>query len=154
MNSSLDPQQSSFDEQQIKIIEACFEWIAPQGHAFASRFYDRLFEDHPEVIPLFENSDREEQQAKLLNALTVIVYRLRHPDHLRQFLTELGQRHVLYGVSLPHYDAVIDTLLIVLAEFAEDAWSPVMEESWTNALKQVKLTMLEGARTATDQIRR
>lgn len=144
MNISVESQNSHPSEFQIKIVEDSFAWIAPQGRDFAAQFYNHLFTTHPEVVRLFDHLDLEEQQNKFLAALTIIVHKLRHPDHLSHFLEELGQRHVAYGVTVAHYDAVIETLLLVLAQFAKETWSPEICEAWQTVLKTSKTIMLNG----------
>jgi purine-binding chemotaxis protein CheW len=64
----------------IDLLEATFAAVAPRGDELAEYFYDQLFERHPGVLPLFENSDMQKQQGKLLAALATVVASLRTPQ--------------------------------------------------------------------------
>ena len=85
----------------VELLEASFGAVAPRADELAKHFYDTLFERHPGVQPLFENTTQVEQQAKLLASISAIVGNLRNPDKLGSYLQGLGARHVGYGAE-PH----------------------------------------------------
>jgi len=97
---------------QVYILEQSFNRILIQKQAFAQTFYDRLFEQFPQVKPLFRNTDLKLQQNKLLGALALVVSNLRHPEKLAEPLKELGKRHASYQVPPEHY-ALVGTILVV-----------------------------------------
>lgn len=133
----------------IDVIESTFKLIAPRADQLANRFYDRLFMDFPAVKPLFANTDDAGQRQKLVASLVFIVENLRNPDKLSEYLEDLGQRHVGYGAEEAHYPAVGQTLLLTLAEFAGDAWTPEAANAWKEAVGAIAKHMLAGAaRTA------
>jgi hemoglobin-like flavoprotein len=116
-------------------IENSFWKINRDGSAFVSAFYARLFETHPEVVPLFARVDQAKLEVKLLKALTLIVENLRRPGQLVPMLEALGQRHrTQYRVLSPHYAMLHDALLATLKEYSGADWSPELAAAWGEAI--------------------
>ena len=130
---------------KIDALEQSFKLVAPQGEQLVHRFYERLFEKYPAVKPLFKNTTIAEQEKKLLASLVLVIQNLRHPDKLTKVLQDLGGRHVEYGTQPAHYDAVAETLLAVLGEFAGPAWTADVKQAWAEALTAIKSAMLSRA---------
>ena len=140
---SKSPAGQAEPELNIDLLEKSFAILDPNGEKIVARFYDKLFEQHPQLNDLFANISPEKQQAKLLAALKLVVENLRNPDTLIKTLTELGIRHQAYGAEPAHYAAVAETLLDVLQEFAGDAWTRDVEQAWTEALQIIASVMLD-----------
>ncbi|HHJ13779.1 MAG TPA: PAS domain-containing protein [Gammaproteobacteria bacterium] len=138
----LSPEQQQA-EARIALLENSFALLSGQAEALVARFYERLFERHPGVRPLFAGTDLKTQQGKLLSALKLVVNNLRKPDVLQPALCELGRKHIEYGAEPAHYGAVAETLLECMAEFAGEAWTGETREAWTEALEQVAHIMIE-----------
>ena len=121
---------------QVFLLEQSFSRILPQKEAFAQAFYDRLFEQFPQVKPLFMHTDMKLQQNKLLAALALVVSNLRHPEKLAEPLKELGQRHEAYHVRPEHY-AMVGTILVeTLARF-DPAWTLELQTAWIGAYETI-----------------
>ena len=90
----------------IELVEESFIPIAARGEYVVADFYTLLFQQHPELKGLFKSVSQQGQQKKLLAALVLLVQNLRHPALLDSYLTELGERHISYGVKEPDYQAV------------------------------------------------
>jgi methyl-accepting chemotaxis protein len=127
---------------QIELLESSFSALAPQGELLVERFYLALFDQFPQVKPLFINTDPKSQQNKLLAALSLVISNLRNPDTLTAALQKMGQRHQIYGALPEHYPAVTKTLLTVMGELAGDLWTPQLKTEWENALNTVAEVMI------------
>jgi len=134
-------------ENQIRLIEESFAAVAPRGAALVARFYEQLFQDYPEVKPMF-NTDIHQQQKKLLGALVLVVQNLRKPEKLKPALEQLGIKHNDYNVVPEQYQAVGSTLLKTLAEFAGDVWGSELEDAWATAYGAISKIMIESAQLA------
>jgi len=135
------------------LLESSFEALKPNAEHLVARFYEELFDRFPGVIPLFKNTQPEEQQKKLLAALQLVVNSLRKPQVLKKALLGLGERHQGYGAVLDHYGAVAETLLDVMSETAAELWTEDVARAWEDALNAVAEIMLsayqsEGANMA------
>jgi len=134
---------------QIELLETSFQKIAPQGEAFVTAFYERLFTNYPQTRAFFASTNIKEQRKKLLGALILVIQNLRKPEVLTSALKGLGQRHVEYGVRLEHYPIVGTILLETFADFLGDDWTPEYRNAWAQAYEAICSIMLEGASTAT-----
>jgi hemoglobin-like flavoprotein len=130
---------------QIELLESSFQAIAPQGGAFVTAFYERLFTSFPQTRAFFTSTDMKEQRKKLLGALALVIQNLRKPEVLTSALKGLGQRHVNYGVRPEHYPIVGAVLLETFADFLGERWTPALQDAWTQAYEVVCAIMLEGA---------
>ena len=128
---------------KVQLLEDSFNLLKPQGEALVKRFYEKLFQQHPEVKPLFSNTNIIEQRTKLLNSLVLVVNNLRKPEQLVPALSKLGEKHESYGVKPVHYHVVIQALLDVMQEFAGDLWTNELYDAWEEALNVVVSTMLK-----------
>jgi methyl-accepting chemotaxis protein len=126
----------------IELLESSFKALAPQGELLVERFYQVLFDKHPQVKPLFVNTDPKSQQKKLLAGLSLVIGNLRDPDTLSTALQKMGQRHQAYGALPEHYPAVANTLLEVMDELAGDLWTPQLKKAWEDALNAVVEIMI------------
>ena len=131
------------EKTEVELLEESFAALAPQGDALAARFYERLFERYPAVIPLFSGSSVVEQQKKLLAALVLLVQNLHKPDVLNEYLKGLGARHSHYGVLAEHYPLVAENLLAVMEEFAGELWTVSVKLAWENTINTIATVMLK-----------
>lgn len=129
----------------IELLEQSFERIKPQANTFAASFYENLFQAHPEVEPLFADTNMASQQKKLVNALVLVVENLRHPEVLKEVLNSLGARHVKYGAIPQYYAAVGHVLLQTFEQYLQNEWSPDLQQAWTDAYGAITTQMLQGA---------
>ena len=128
---------------ETELLEESFAALAPRGEELAARFYERLFEQYPQVKPLFEGISIAGQQKKLLASLVLLVQNLHKPEVLKDYLMGLGARHVHYGVTAEQYPLVAENLLTVMEEFAGKLWTAEVKQAWTNTLNSVATIMLE-----------
>ncbi len=136
--------QAPGENLNITLIEESFAALVPHADDLARRFYEELFDRHPEVKPLFENISLPQQRKKLVVALSAVVGHIREPENLKKILIDLGAKHQDYGAEPGHYQAVAETLLDVMEEFAGDAWTQEVHDNWSEALNMVASTMLSG----------
>lgn len=130
----------------VTALRESFELVAPRADQLAERFYEKLFEDYPDLLRYFTHTDFSEQRGKLIQALVLVLKSLETPEALTKVLKNLGKQHGDMGVQDDDYPPVTSTLLSVLAEFAEDAWNEELEECWRQALEAVATMMIEGAK--------
>ncbi|MCL1869830.1 MAG: globin domain-containing protein [Promicromonosporaceae bacterium] len=115
-----------------------------QEQALTPRFYEILFERHPEVRPLF-SADIAPQEQMLREAIVAVLDHLEDAAWLTGTLGAMGRKHVGYGVTPGMYDAVGESMIAAMQELGGDAWTPEMTAAWTEALGAVSGLMLAGA---------
>jgi hemoglobin-like flavoprotein len=134
--------------QQETLIRETWRQVTPIADAAAEMFYGRLFETQPALRDLFRNTDMAAQHRAVVQALTFVVDELGSPEALRPALQDLGRRHVAYGLSEAHLEAVGAALLWTLAKGLGPAWTPEAEAAWSEAYGMIATQMREGARQA------
>lgn len=135
--------------EQTQIIRDNWRQVTPIADTAAKLFYERLFEIDPAVKPLFANTDMTAQRGRLLDAIALVIAGLERVETLRPTLSDLGRRHVSYGVEDHHYDSVGAALLWTLKEGLGDNWTPEAEAAWTEAFGVIAGAMRKGAEAET-----
>jgi len=135
----------------VKLLRESFALVAPQAEIIADRFYATLFEDYPQVKPLFKNSNMVGQKKALIKSLIFVIENLEKPEDLAAGLYQLGERHVNYEVQESQFPAVGRTLIKVLAEVAGDAWNADLEKAWSDAYAAIQSLTLKGFKEAKEK---
>ena len=127
--------------EDLAHIKTSWSLVAPLGEKVAILFYDRLFESEPQLRPLFR-TDRKTQRTKLLAMLSLLVKGLDHPEHVVEVLTDLGRRHLSYGVKRADYDAVGAALLWALEQGLGPSFDPPTRAAWTRLYGVMAVVMV------------
>lgn len=133
----------------VALIRGSFSLLSGREEDLVARFYERLFDAHPEVRPLFANTEPKKQQQSLLAALKLAVSVLDEPAKLVPALHALGARHAGYGVVPEHYTVVRETMLASLADLLGEDFTRSTRAAWDEALRAVEKLMLEGTQVKT-----
>ncbi len=133
--------------EQIHLVTASFEKIAPIADEAAALFYGRLFETNPELRSLFKG-DLREQGKKLMQMIGVAVKGLSRLDDIVPAVRSLGARHAAYGVEDSHYDSVGAALLWTLGQGLGPDFTSETEEAWAAAYTILAETMKDASRSA------
>jgi hemoglobin-like flavoprotein len=135
--------------EQIALIQASFDQLAPVAEEMAASFYRRLFELDLTLQPLFQH-DIDLQGRKFMTMLVVVVRGLDALDRLLPDVENLGRRHVAYGVYNDHYQTVEAALLWAIQDRLGSHWTPAIGEAWAAAYRLLADTMQRAARDVTD----
>lgn len=133
--------------QQITRVQDSFAHVEPIADQAATLFYDRLFEQNPELRTLF-SGDIDRQGAMLMQTLALAVKNLNTPDRIMEPLRALGRRHVGYGVQEAHYPLVGAALLWTLEQGLGDAFDEDTREAWAAAYQLLSGVMCQAAADA------
>lgn len=126
--------------QDIALVRASHAWVAPVAAQAAAQFYDRVFERAPGVAVLFRG-DMARQGERLMAMIGAAVALLDDMGALNSVLTDLGRRHLAYGVQAAHYDVVGGALLDTLAAALGPAYTPQHRLAWAALYEHVSRTM-------------
>lgn len=131
--------------EQINLVRASFEKIAPIAEKAAALFYAKLFDLNPRLRGLFKG-DVYEQGKKLMQ---VIAYAVENLDRLEEIVPQvrsLGARHTGYGVSDRDYETVGTALLWTLEKALGKDFTAPTRAAWTVVYQLLAETMKEGSR--------
>lgn len=127
-----------------ELIRRSFDEIAPVAEHAAALFYRTLFEQSPELRPLFRG-DLGSQGRRLMEMIGAAVRLLDHPQSLLPVLAQLGTRHAGYGVQPGDYRKVGQALITTLAEALGDDFDDATREAWSAMYALVSTTMVAAA---------
>ncbi len=130
----------------VYLVQSTLEQVMPRADDFARSFYARLFDQNPDIRPLFDHVDMNIQRSMLMNMLAVTVRGLDHIQDLVPAIQDLGRRHVHYGAQIRHYRAIGQALLWALEAFFGDTFTPEIYLAWTEVYGIVARTMIEATR--------
>ena len=127
----------------VDLLQSSFATVALHDEAVVGRFFDRLFEQHPELRSLFPD-DLADLRPKVLATITMVMQHLAEPAALKLPLQDLGRRHEDFGAVGEHYPIFRDTFISALSEMIGTAWTADHHEAWSSALDLVSEVMLSG----------
>jgi hemoglobin-like flavoprotein len=130
---------------QIALVQATWQQVAPIADTAARLFYGRLFELEPDLRSLFGRTDMEEQRRKLMQMLAVAVAALDRLETLRPALEALGRRHIDYRVENRHYSLVGSALLWTLEQGLGDEYTGSVRDAWTAVYTTLSTIMQDAA---------
>jgi hemoglobin-like flavoprotein len=67
-------------------------------------------------------------------------------DQLTQLLTDLGKKHVTYGVKADFFPFMTKSLVITLQEMLKDEFTPADQQAWEDVLAVLIADMVRGQR--------
>jgi hemoglobin-like flavoprotein len=134
----------AMNDHTITIVRESFDLVEPIAPQAAALFYANLFEADPSLQSLFKG-DMVAQGHKLMQMIGLAVGKLDKPDVLIPALQNLGRRHATYGVVDQHYDTVGAALLKTLYQGLGVAYTPEVEEAWTEVYGVLANTMKTAA---------
>jgi hemoglobin-like flavoprotein len=133
--------------QQVALIQASWQQVAPIREQAAQLFYDKLFALDPSLRPLFKG-DMLQQGRKLMAMIDTVVHALGQLDRLVPAVQDLGRRHAGYGVRPGHYQTVGAALLWTLGAGLGEAFTGDVKAAWTEAYTVLSGVMTDAAALA------
>ncbi len=125
-----------------EVLQDSLSLVIDDEHKLMLAFYDRLFDEHPEVRPLF-GADLRPQATMLQQAIAAVLDHLDDAEWLGRTLGALGRRHADLGVTPEMYGWVAGALITTMAERGGGDWTDEMTAAWTEALGAVAGLMLD-----------
>ncbi len=136
------------DTTNIEQMKSAFLKIESEQHAFAGRFYARLFELCPDIEQLFKRVGMAMQGKMVIQAVGIGINSYDHPDDFAEIFRSLGRRHALYGVESKYYPHVIEAWIDTCKRTLGSQFDASAESDWRQLLGSITQEMLQGAKSA------
>jgi len=136
--------RDAMSREQIRVVQETFGRLEPYAPLVAELFYRRLFEIAPQLRPLFP-SDLTEQSAKLMAMLAIAITNLDRVEEIAPAVSDLGRRHVGYGVTADDYKPVGEALIWTMEQGLRDEFTPAVKSAWLAAYGMLIGVMMAGA---------
>lgn len=123
------------DQQTIDIIKATVPVLKEHGVTITTVFYKNLFENHPEVKPLFDMGRQESLEQPKALAMTILAaaQNIENLPAILPAVEKIARKHCDAGVAAEHYPVVGTTLLGAIKEVLGDAATDDILTAWGKA---------------------
>ncbi|MGN8131175.1 globin domain-containing protein [Paenarthrobacter sp. 22069] len=117
------------------VIQATLPVVGENIQEIASRFYQHMFQEHPELLNgLFNRgnqADGRQQQALAGSIAAFAGFLVNDPTHLPDhLLSRIAHKHVSLGLSPEQYQVVHDNLMWAIVDVLGGAVTPDVAAAW------------------------
>lgn len=135
-----------------ELIKATAPVLAEQGNSIIRRFYQRLFQAHPELRNLFNmtHQERGQQQEALARAVYAYAANIEQPETLAAMLRNIAHKHASLGVLPDQYPIVGEHLLGAIKDVLREAASADILAAWAEAYQQLADLLIDMERELHD----
>ncbi len=122
-------------QRTIEIIKSTVPVLEVHGEAITSRFYEMLFQKHPELLNIFNHANQKKgrQQAALANAVYAAAANIDKLETIIPVVKGIAHKHRSLGVKPEHYPVVGENLLLAIKEVLGDAATDEIINAWAEA---------------------
>ncbi|WP_211747027.1 NO-inducible flavohemoprotein [Paenibacillus sp. Marseille-Q4541] len=122
-------------QHDISIIKSTVPVLEVHGRDITTRFYQMLFEHHPELLNIFNHANQKKgkQQAALANMVYAAAQHIDQLEAVLPAVKEVAHKHRSLGVLPEHYPIVGKYLLLAIKEVLGDAATDEIIQAWNNA---------------------
>ena len=119
----------------IATVKSTIPLLESAGVAITDHFYQRMFRLNPELKNIFNmaNQANGRQQFALFSAITAYAKNIDNLGVLSEVVERVAHKHTSFFIQPEHYDIVGHHLIETLRELAPDAFTPEVEQAWTEA---------------------
>src|SRR3954462_11927623 len=122
-------------ERSREVVQATLPAVAENIHLIAERFYEHLFDAHPELLDgVFNRGNQAEgtQQVALAGSVAAFATALMQtPEQLpEQLLSRIAHKHASLGIRPDQYEVVHDNLFWAIVDVLGDAVTAGVAAAW------------------------
>lgn len=122
-------------QQTIDTIKATVPVLEVHGVAITKTFYSNLFNDHPELLNIFNHTNQQKgrQQTALANTVYAAAVHIDHLQAIVPAVMQIAHKHRSLGILPEHYPIVGEYLLAAIKEVLGDAATDEIIDAWAQA---------------------
>lgn len=123
------------DQHTIEVIKSTVPVLQVHGKTITTAFYAMLFENHPELLNIFNHANQRQgkQQSALANAVIAAAANIDQLENILPVVKQIAEKHRVLGVLPEHYPIVGETLLAAIKQVLGDAATPEIMGAWAKA---------------------
>ncbi len=133
------------DQNTINIIKATVPAVKAHADQITACFYPLMFEQYPEVIPFFNqtNQAKGSQPKALANAVVAYAANIDSLGVLSDAVNKIVQKHCALGIQPEQYPIVGDCLLQAIKIVLGDAATDEVIDAWGKAYGQLAQILID-----------
>lgn len=116
------------------VVQATAAVVADHAEQITTRFYARMFEEHPELLRVFNQGNQATGEQSRALAASVVAYavQLIDPDAppFDRVMHRIAYKHISLGIRPEQYTIVGHHLLAAVGEVLGDAVTPEIAAAW------------------------
>ncbi|WP_338473075.1 NO-inducible flavohemoprotein [Niallia sp. XMNu-256] len=122
-------------EKTIEIVKSTVPVLEKYGKAITTRFYERMFSNHPELLNIFNHANQKQgrQQTALANTVYAAAANIDNLGAIIPVVKQIGTKHRALGVLPEHYPIVGENLLGAIKDVLGDAATDDIINAWAEA---------------------
>ncbi|MBE6185535.1 NO-inducible flavohemoprotein [Heyndrickxia ginsengihumi] len=127
------------DAKDLEIVKATLPAVKEHGEEITKRFYRRLFDSHPELKNIFNQTHQitGHQPRALANAIYAAAANIEDMSTIMPALERIGQKHRSLQILPEHYPIVGENLLAAIKDILGDAATDEVIAAWANAYEVI-----------------
>ncbi len=135
----------SITEDQKKIVKSTAPLLKENGKEITSIFYKHLFEFHPELLNLFNQTNQKmgTQPLALANIVYFAAENIDCLDVLTPEIQIIANKHRALTIQPEHYPIVGKYILQAISEFLGDKATPEILDAWFAAYTVIANILIE-----------
>jgi len=125
--------------EQKEIIKSTAPILEVKGTEITSRFYEMLFQNHPELLNIFNqiNQKTGRQQTALANSIIAAAYNIDQLEEILPVVKQIAHKHRSLGVLPEHYPIVGEHLLLAIKDVLGEAATEDIINAWADAYQVI-----------------
>lgn len=122
-------------EKTIQTIKSTVPVLEIHGVNITTRFYELLFQNHPELLNLFNHTNQKQgrQQTALANAVYAAAAHIDRLGDILPAVEQIAHKHRSLGIKPEHYPIVGQNLLAAIKDVLGDAATDDIMQAWKEA---------------------
>ncbi|QQK75336.1 NO-inducible flavohemoprotein [Salicibibacter cibarius] len=131
--------------KHVTEIKASAPVLAEKGEAITTRFYEQMFEAHPELLNIFNHRNQKQgtQPRALMQTLYAAAVNIENLEALLPTVQKIAHKHVALQIVPEQYPIVGHYLIKAMKEELGDAASDELLEAWGQAYEIVADIFIE-----------
>ncbi|WP_413375574.1 NO-inducible flavohemoprotein [Alkalihalobacillus sp. 1P02AB] len=123
------------NSKTIAIIKSTVPVLEIHGEKITTRFYKLMFQNHPELLNIFNhiNQKKGRQQAALANVVYAAALHIDQLENIIPVVKQIAHKHRSLGVKAEHYPIVGEHLLLAIKDVLGEAATDEILQAWGEA---------------------
>lgn len=122
-------------QETVQIIKATVPVLEVHGVTITKTFYKNMFQQHPELLNIFNHTNQEQgrQQTALANTVYAAAVHIENLGAILPAVMLIAHKHRSLGILPEHYPIVGENLLGAIKEVLGDAATDDIINAWAEA---------------------
>ncbi|WP_071395250.1 NO-inducible flavohemoprotein [Bacillus tuaregi] len=122
-------------QETIAIIKSTVPVLEKYGKEITTRFYERMFTNHPELLNIFNHANQKQgrQQTALANTVYAAAANIDNLAAIIPVVKQIATKHRALEIKPEHYPIVGENLLAAIKDVLGDAATEEIIQAWAEA---------------------